>query len=176
MAQHPHLTIKASIDQAPTFAAIKNYSLAQQLVIDALYAVVRARDVGSLALRLRAEQRLRAAEDDYRRAGAKLEQLRERGEAEPDLCPDAQDFETEEGYEQAVREWDERQATKRGATCNRPPEGWRCTREVTHEGPCAAVPQGRDEFSPKLDPRVSGGGRVYGGNLGKTESLADELM
>ena len=82
MAQHPHLTIKVSIDQAPAFAMIKNYSLAQQLVIDALYAVVNAGRIGSLALRLRAEQRLRAAEDDYRRAAAKLEQLRERGEAE----------------------------------------------------------------------------------------------
>lgn len=24
--------------------------------------------------------------------------------------------------------------------CQRPPRGWRCTRSVGHEGPCAAIP------------------------------------
>ena len=25
--------------------------------------------------------------------------------------------------------------------CNRPPTGWNCTRDVGHEGPCAAYPE-----------------------------------
>lgn len=28
--------------------------------------------------------------------------------------------------------------------CNKPPEGWACTREAGHEGPCAAVPAERE--------------------------------
>lgn len=28
------------------------------------------------------------------------------------------------------------------AQCDRPPAGWRCTREPGHEGPCAAMPTG----------------------------------
>jgi hypothetical protein len=29
--------------------------------------------------------------------------------------------------------------------CNRPPEGWYCTRDADHSGPCAAYPDGFDE-------------------------------
>jgi hypothetical protein len=28
-----------------------------------------------------------------------------------------------------------------GSTCTIPPEGWRCSRNVGHEGPCAARPE-----------------------------------
>lgn len=30
-------------------------------------------------------------------------------------------------------------------TCKVPPEGWYCTRESGHSGPCAAYPDGFDE-------------------------------
>lgn len=32
------------------------------------------------------------------------------------------------------------------ACCNIPPEGWRCTRESGHEGPCAAIPEGNGDY------------------------------
>lgn len=30
-------------------------------------------------------------------------------------------------------------------TCKTPPEGWYCTRECGHDGPCAAYPDGFDD-------------------------------
>lgn len=38
-----------------------------------------------------------------------------------------------------------------GAQCTIPPEGWRCTREAGHDGPCAAVPTAAD---PMVAPEV----------------------
>lgn len=33
--------------------------------------------------------------------------------------------------------------------CNRAPVGWRCTRGMAHEGPCATVPIGSDAYVPE---------------------------
>lgn len=35
--------------------------------------------------------------------------------------------------------------------CDRPPEGWRCTRAKGHDGPCAAVPVTREHGEDKPD-------------------------
>lgn len=40
-------------------------------------------------------------------------------------------------------------APKEQNRCRRAENGWKCTREARHEGPCAAVPDGEDHRTPE---------------------------
>ncbi len=37
--------------------------------------------------------------------------------------------------------------------CNLPPPDWLCTRELGHDGPCAAVPQVEESFRVTIFPK-----------------------
>ncbi len=45
--------------------------------------------------------------------------------------------------------------------CSRPPEGWFCTREKDHTGPCAAWPNVEDSLAAYLNPTRKRGWNLY---------------
>ena len=63
-------------------------------------------------------------------------------------------------------------------TCQVPPEGWFCTRESGHEGPCAAWPEERFTRIEVIDHTKKGNGRdfvrYYDSEVAITASDQDE--